>query len=477
MPYASLSDVPPQVATHKDTPLTLAQANWVSAVADAVAAEGTADEPYAVAWSQFDEAYEVADGAWVKKAAEEGAAQEAAPTSTFYAKNYHREARTQETSAVPGVEPLGDGDYRVEIMAHGLTAQGNRHYTKEALQAAVQERLFDGAKMYVNHEPVASQATRGHRDMTGWGATVKPGSVSFDGRAVIAIAHAHAPETRAFLDDPVAKKAVALSADVGIAYYPGRIDGRAVEVVERITKCHSVDFVPAGNAHGRVLEAASQSEGVLDMDIAGLTPEVLAEARPDLVTAIEARAQEAAKDDAAKAIETAKADAVVEYKREQEAEATKAAEDAAKAAKGDDGPTVEDRVQEAVAAKTAEQDKLIADLRDKDARRDTAEVATKLVQEAEGLTEASRSRIIAGFVGQIIPAADLPKRVQEAVEAAKAHEMALLKELGAGTQVRGAGATAPLTRDAQEAYEHGFRGRLEESGMSKADIDALMAVR
>jgi len=214
------------------------------------------------------------------------------------------------------------------------------------------------------------------------------------------------------------------------------------------------------------------------MDIAGLTPEVLAEARPDLVTAIEARAQEAAKDDAAKAIETAKADAVVEYKREQEAEAAKVAEEAEKAANGETGPSVEDRVQEAVAAKTAEQDKLIADLRDKDARRDTAEVATKLVQEAEGLTEASRSRIIAGFVGQIIPAADLPKRVQEAVEAAKAHEMALLKELGAGTQVRGAGATATtLSKDAQEAYEHGFRGRLEESGMSKADIDALMAVR
>jgi len=407
--------------------------------------------------------------------AEDGAAQEAVPTSTFYAKNYHTEARTQETSATPGVEPLGDGDYRVEIMAHGLTVSGARHYTKEALQAAVQERLFDNAKMYVNHEPVNAQATRGHRDMSGWGATVKPGSVAFDGRAVTAIAHAHSPSARAFLDDPVAKKAVALSADVGIAYYPGRIDGRAVEVVERITKCHSVDFVPAGNAHGRVLEAASQSEGELDMDMDGLTPEVLTAARPDLVTAIEVRAQEAAKEATAKAIEDAKIEAVTEHKRAQEAEAAKAIEDAAKVAE-DAGKTELARAQEAFDAKTAAYDKTIADLQAVNAKRDTAEVVAARVQEAEGLTDASRSRIVAGFAGQSIPAADIAARVQEAVDAAKAHEMALLKELGAGTQVRGAGATV-LSKDAQESYEHDFRARLEQSGMSKADVDTIMGAR
>lgn len=481
MPYASLAEVPAQVATHDDIPLTLAQANWVAEVADAVEAEDGAEEPWAVAWAQFEEKYEVCDGAWVEKPAEKAAAQEAAEVPPFERKPHHEFVRMQEAPVGSGTQALGNNDHRVEIMAHGWTADGKRYYPKDTLAVAVAERIFDDAKMCINHEPVVAQVKRGHRDLTGWGATIMPRTVEFTGESITAIAHAHSAEAQAILNDPVARKAVALSADIGLAYFPGRIDGKSAEVVERITECHSVDLVPAGNAHGRVLEAASQSKGEMDMDMQDLTNDELQATRPDLVEAIEARAQEAAKADVAKAIEDAETEAVEEYKRAQEAEAAKAKEAEEEAAKKEadpDGAEFAARVQEAVTEATADMSAEVAEMKAANARRDTAEVTEKLVQEAEGLTDASRRRIIAELAGQTIPAADLPARVQEAVEAAKTHEMDMLKEMGVGTQVKGAGATgATVTKEAQEAYEADFTARLREAGYSQADIDKLMAVR
>ena len=477
MPYANLSEVPPQIATHKDVALTLAQANWVSEVADGVEVDGGADEAWAVAWSRFEQAYEVSDGAWVKRPDEADTQEAVSDIPPFDRKPHHVLLRTQEAGATTIGDALGDNDHRIEIIAYGLTADAKRYYPEAALQVAVAEGLFDDAKMCINHEPVTAQAKRGHRDLTGWGATVKAGSVKWNGRAVTAVAHAHTPEAQAILDDPIAKKAVGLSADLGIAYYPGRIDGNTVEVVDRLTECYSVDLVPAGNAHGRVLEAASQSEGVTDMDMDKLTGDELAKERPDLVEAIEARTQEAAKDQAAKDGEAA----VAEYKRTQEAEAAKVQADAdaaAKAAADPDGTDLAARVQEAVDAKTSAQDVVIAEMKADNAKRDTAEVVTRLVQEAEGLADSSRSRIIEGFAGEAIPAADLPTRVQEAVEGAKEYEMALLKERGGSTQVAGAGATVPtVTKETQEAYEANLSQRLKDAGHSTDEIEKLMGAR
>ena len=477
MPYANLSEVPPQIATHKDVALTLAQANWVSEVADGVEVDGGADEAWAVAWSRFEQAYEVSDGAWVKRPDEADTQEAVSDIPPFERKPHHVLLRTQEAGATTIGDALGDNDHRIEIIAYGLTADAKRYYPEAALQTAVAEGLFDDAKMCINHEPVKAQATRGHRDLTGWGATVKAGSVKWNGRAVTAVAHAHTPEAQAILDDPIAKKAVGLSADLGIAYYPGRIDGNTVEVVDRLTDCYSVDLVPAGNAHGRVLEAASQTERMIDVEMDKLTGDELAKVRPDLVEAIEARIQEAAKAQAAKDSEAA----VAEYKRTQEAEAAKEQADAdaaAKAAADPDGSALDARVQEAVDAKTAAQDAIIAEMKADNAKRDTAEVVTRLVQEAEGLADASRTRIIAGFAGQAIPAADLPARVQEAVEGAKEHEMALLKEIGGGTRVTGAGATVPtVTKETQEAYEANLSQRLKDAGHSTDEIEKLMGAR
>ena len=213
------------------------------------------------------------------------------------------------------------------------------------------------------------------------------------------------------------------------------------------------------------------------MDMKDLTPDELQASRPDLVEAITARAQEAAKEQAAKDIEAAEEAAVAEHTRAQEAKAAEEQEAADKLA-ADAEKSDLTRVQESTDAKFAEQAKELAGFKEREAKRDTAEVVAVQVQEAEGLTEASKAQIVAQFAGQSIPAADIPTRVQEACESARGYEMALLKESGAGTKVQGAGPTAvTVTKEVQEARSADLEDRLRADGKSEAEIEKLMAAR
>ena len=67
MPYDSLKDVPDSMKTHKDIALTLPQVNKLAEIYDAVKENPDVDEPMAVAWSQWEDLYEIKDGAWVAK--------------------------------------------------------------------------------------------------------------------------------------------------------------------------------------------------------------------------------------------------------------------------------------------------------------------------------------------------------------------------------------------------------------------------
>ena len=140
-------------------------------------------------------------------------------------------------------------------------------------------------------------------------------------------------KARAILDDPIAKLSVGLSHDSNIRVSKGRVDGADVHVVEAISKCHSVDFVPDGNAHGRVIEATQEEE----IDMAELTAEQMEEITKRVAEAV---AEPVANAVVAKMAETAKA--------------------ADEAAKAED----EKRQQEAADAEKPEADrKLIEELR------------------------------------------------------------------------------------------------------------------
>jgi len=569
MPYSKLSDVPPSLAKHKGVPLTVAQANQVAEWADAIKAAGSADEPYAVAWAQFERIYRIQGDRWVRRKTQEAVTMAVTKTEDgvqFSASAYAyvpdpdspstwkirleetpgkvtraqlgraaaavspagfrgqkpdipaadlskvkakiraaykklgvdpddmpkavREAlapdflatgRVQELLAIGEVKALDDGDFGIEILAHGLTVGGERYYTEKAVETAVRESIYDGVKMYINHSDPNDEARRGHRDLGEWAGTVKPGSPRYDQGRVRAVCHAHSPQALSFLADPIAKRAVGLSQDADITYYTGKINGKPTQVVQHIDRCHSVDFVPAGNAFGRVLEAASKERMTEMADLEGLTTDVLQEARPDLVDEIEARLRESAKQAAAKDLEAqlkaAGTEAVEEYKRTQETQKSDPKPDPKSDGKvaPDD---VDARIKEAVAAATAAQDAKINELEEDRQRRDVAEIVKGLVEDEQGLTAASKGRILETFADQIIPAAEIGKRVHEAAERERRHELDLLKQLGVKSQVKGLGASASTqTKEVREAYQRDLEERLRESGLTEEQIKAYMDAR
>jgi len=153
----------------------------------------------------------------------------------------------------PGTSATIGADHPIVIARAGLSADGNRDYRPSALKSVAESGLLDGARMFVNHEPVSAQARRGHRDMAGWCGTITPGTARFTGDALTASAHFHSPEVVGWLADPAARKQVGLSADWMLNFHDEARNGKRVEVVESIDAIYSVDIVPAGNLGGRVL--------------------------------------------------------------------------------------------------------------------------------------------------------------------------------------------------------------------------------
>lgn len=365
-------------------------------------------------------------------------------------KPYEKQERVQEFCGT-GIEPLGDGDFRVEFLVSGMTRMGDKYYPERTLEGAV--GAFDGAKMYFNHA-TPTEVKSGVRDVRQWGATIKPGTVHcaetfVEGqqrKALRAVCHAHTQEALAILNDPVAKAAIGLSHDSLITTSAGKINNKPTRIVEAITHNFSVDFVPTGNANGRVLEAAPDHEEVPDMALESLTLEELRSARPELVQQI---AQEAAKD--------------------------------AKPAPA--GLSIE-QVQEAVTAAVKPMQDKLASLETQRATEASLELQRGIVRNllsgdaGAGLSEVSKSRVMELFAGSVIEADKLSERVSEAANAERKYVGEVLSANGVRTAVVGlGGSTGANAEQAQEAYKADFRTRCKQQGMSEKEIDALLAVK
>ncbi len=388
-------------------------------------------------------------------------------------KPYESEQRVQETFPVGSVEALGDGDYRVEFLCHGTTKTGSprRHYPKRTQEAAAQAGVFDGAKVYLNHIRPGKDIP--HRDMRDWAATLKAGTVRCVEGNLQAVMHAHLPEARAILDDPVAKAAVGLSHDSNIRVSKGRIDGQDVHVVEAILQCYSVDLVPEGNANGRVLEAAQETDNMADdiltaeqmEELTKHVAEAVAKTVPDIVTT-QLKAAEDAKAAAAKA--------------EEDRRAQEAAE-AANAAKPDADRQMEQRIAEAVTAQTAEHTKRIQEqadqlkaLQDQQAAASTLAQVRSLVDARDDLSPTAKGRVIESFGGQILATDQIATRVQEACDRERAYALSILQESGVRTGIRGSGPTETgRTQEADKGYETGLADFARSMGYDERTIKAM----
>jgi hypothetical protein len=384
-------------------------------------------------------------------------------------KPYETELRVTEFLPAGSVEALGDGDYRVMFLAHGTTKTGvpRRYYPKRVLEAAAAASIFDGAKMYINHVKPGRDVP--HRDLRDWAATIKSGSVRCVEGNLEAVCHAHLPEARAILDDPVAKLNVGLSHDSNIRVSKGRVNGADVHVVEAITHCHSVDFVPDGNAHGRVIEAAQEQE----MDMAELTPEQMDE--------IVKRTAESVVEPFANAVVAKIAESQKAADEAAKAEEAKRQQEAAEAAKPDADKQMEQRVAEAVTAQTADANRRIQEqaeqlkaLQDQQAQALTLGAVTTAVTERTDLSPVSQRRVIESFRGQIIAPDQLSTRVQEACDAERNYALELLQANGVRTKVTGSGPTdTTRTQEAAKAYEDGFAQFAKTMGVDAKDLEAM----
>ena len=178
----------------------------------------------------------------------------------------------------------GKGVAKVVIIKPGFGNQvDNHYYPKETL--ARDFAAFEGAKMYADHQTTEEEKQRPEGSIRQWVASLK--NVRFEeGVGIVGDAIIVEPWLQAKLATLRDQK---LLSEMGISIraagvgVKGKIDGKDTNVVERITRVRSVDFVTEAGAGGGVLLYESDRE--FDIDI--ITIESLKDRRPDLIKLIE----------------------------------------------------------------------------------------------------------------------------------------------------------------------------------------------
>ena len=362
------------------------------------------------------------------------------------AKPKRGETRIRE-SIEGAVEPQPDapGDYRIVILRQGFTADKSRYYTADCLRHAATTRVFEGIRNYADHSDPAAVGRRGHRSIRELVGFLKPGSTFYDERngELAGVSHVHDSQLREALDDPASKQYIGTSHDSAVAFKRGVIDSVKTTVVNQIMQPFSVDYVPEGNAGGRVLEAAKDGsdgpEGVTNMDRDELQ-EVLAEAHANLAETLTTSL--------VTAIREALTPPKPEEKHVQEA-----------------GKPEESQEQAALKAKTAELEAKVSEMNAREARRTQREIIVTAVAQEDNLSMCQRERVIESLCAIDQTVEKLGDRVTEACEKERGYGLQLIKEAGLGTRVHGNGGSleSKLTR---EAYEEKFQAKCADRGIA-----------
>ena len=176
---------------------------------------------------------------------------------------------------------------KVCIVTEGLTARKDKVYTKEALKKAVEQGIFNGVPMFLNHTTPSEEYNRPERDINDMIATIK--NTTFEEREgkgkIMGTASVHGSPIiesdkiltwmRAMADS---LSPAELSQHSFIDGHDSEMNGSPVFVVDDIVVAASVDFVTAANAGGYVesLESKKNTKegGVEDMEKAELELEL-----------------------------------------------------------------------------------------------------------------------------------------------------------------------------------------------------------
>jgi len=184
----------------------------------------------------------------------------------------------------------GKGVATIVVIKPGLNSSKERYYPPEVL--ARDYVAFEGVKMYADHPTEQDEKQRPERSIRDWVATLKNVHVDSGGQLVgeAVIVEPWMQQKLAALRDKGMLQEMGISINAVGSATKGEIDGVKTNIVERIIRVRSVDFVTEPGAGGMVQMYEAGNEN--DVDVINL--ETLRERRPDLVTSIETEVKAAA---------------------------------------------------------------------------------------------------------------------------------------------------------------------------------------
>lgn len=220
--------------------------------------------------------------------------------SMVYAAESHRERSSEnaQKAFMSSVSAMEEAAYNAEkglltltIIKPGLNKSGERYYPADVLKR--DHKIFEGNKMFMDHQTERESKERPEGSISNWGATLKKVWAESDG-TIKGQAAVIDPTLKAKLEELNKQN---LLSDMGVSIralgesVPGEVGGKKTNIVESLLRSRSVDFVTHAGAGGQVevMESARFEE---DSDLDLVSESELRRRRPDLVQLIESHAKE-----------------------------------------------------------------------------------------------------------------------------------------------------------------------------------------
>jgi len=171
----------------------------------------------------------------------------------------------------------------IVVIKPGLNSSKERFYSPETLKRDY--KLFEGVKMYADHPTDAEDKARPERSIKDWVATLKNVHVDDKGQVIgeAVVVEPWLQAKLAQLRDQNMLQEMGVSINAIGSAIKGAIEGIKTNIIERIIRVRSVDFVTEAGAGGTVTMYEVDREN--DVDLVNI--EALKERRPDLVKIIE----------------------------------------------------------------------------------------------------------------------------------------------------------------------------------------------
>jgi hypothetical protein len=196
----------------------------------------------------------------------------------------------QATSLKEAAYDAATGKLTIKVIEAGFNKGKGRYYPAETLKRDY--KIFEGAKMFADHQTDAEARVRPEGSVHNWVANVQKVWAESSGTI----------RAEACVIDPPFKAKLATLAEKNLLGEMGisiravgearerEVEGVKTNYVESLLRARSVDFVTYAGAGGQVEAMESSTANEFDLDI--VTEAQLRERRPDLVTLVESSASE-----------------------------------------------------------------------------------------------------------------------------------------------------------------------------------------